>query len=1446
MVSVVKPNWNNFKAKFNENPQSNFEWFCYLLFCIEYNKKTGIFRYKNQSGIETNPIKIDKKVIGWQAKFYENTLSSYKAELIGTLEKSKRDYTDINTLVFYTNQEWGQGKKDNDPKQKKEIESKAKKLGIDIIWNTASFFESPFVSKENKDISTHFFCLGESDIDKMNNTIIPRVNELNEQYKSTFIPIGATFIERSEVNSCIESLNKGKSIIIHGKAGNGKSGCTQGIVTYCDDNNIPYLAIKLDDWVPTNNIDKWGEELGLNISVDKVINMLSINESGVIILDQLDALRWTQSHSRRALIICSDIISRINNLNRTREKNISIVFVCRTYDYENDNNIRSIFNNHQQENDQIEWKEVLVNELDEEIVRDIVGKEYENLSIKMKKILRIPSNLYIWEHLDKDKTYDDYSTANQLIQSWWNQLIENCIENGIDESELENTKNEIVDKIDRQGKLYVSCKILRKTTNKSLTYLSSSGFITLLNNNVSFLHQSIADYFLAQEMMRKYFDGEDILNIIGDKKKQTPQKRYQIQMLLQDIQLSDEDAFIDMGIKMLKSDEIRFYMKYVFLEVLGQSTDISYSLKTFILDYIEDDSFRKHIIDTVINGHTVFVDILIESGTLGKWMKLNDMVNTVIDLIISIRPTYTKKQIEFIRSNLLDYKEYAPQLCRCFNFDIHEDTDELFYLRMEFYEKYPELIESYIDFKELSRNCEVRAVQVIEKMLIYESNSKKANYSYERFIDEKNTLFTKNADAIIDILIKYIPKQRNISYYSKWVERDIHDYSVERLCVDIIKKANKVLIERNPHDFICRYNDYIGKGYTIFNEIILDGFEKIPIDFSDEIIQYILKNFNNIIFDESSGLNSKLSIARKIIKKHSTSCKDDIFKELENVIVYYIDPEAKDIYKRRVDYNINKYEGRYVYWSFWGDLQIELLPCLAEGRISTRSKKLLEVLKRRFSKGTTRYNNFNGHHGSVNSPITGKKLSNNQWLSILTNKKIEKRSKSKWIEVESGFIESSIEQFSRDFAKEVSSEPERFINLLLGEKKDINIEYIDALFSGVAYSDNLNNLKGNLLENMILYYRYDYLSFRARSVCRILEKNSKEGWSLEIIEVLKDIAINHLDPTNNKPNVTSNDDNSMNSFNMLQSNAINCTRGSAAEAIGSLLWSNKGLYDNLKGTVEVLCNDVNAAVRLATLQALYPIYNIDRDFAKAKIINMLKEDYRITGDCGMRNIFFRMYTEYSKEIDGAIFKCYNSQDEDLIRSAAYTISEMYIRERRYEEIILSVDEINQTQAKYIIEMAILYFNKEEYNDRVKQLIKRYIKSSFDLEFPLARIFYDSLIDLERDKEFLIDLMVSNNNKRIVHAFVQYLEDNGKYIMDYKEIILTLSWSIIKNYSETIESSWGIDNELSKLIIGLYDESTQNTVGDMKDISEQCLVIWDYMFENRIGSSRALTKHMLDR
>ena len=90
-MAIIKASWDNFKAKF-DNPQEEFEWFCYLLFCIEHNKTNGIPRYKNQAGIETDPINLDGKIIGWQAKFYGTTLSNYKSELLDMLVTVNQKY----------------------------------------------------------------------------------------------------------------------------------------------------------------------------------------------------------------------------------------------------------------------------------------------------------------------------------------------------------------------------------------------------------------------------------------------------------------------------------------------------------------------------------------------------------------------------------------------------------------------------------------------------------------------------------------------------------------------------------------------------------------------------------------------------------------------------------------------------------------------------------------------------------------------------------------------------------------------------------------------------------------------------------------------------------------------------------------------------------------------------------------------------------------------------------------------------------------------------------------------------------------------------------------------------------------------------------------------------------------------------------------------------------
>ena len=75
------------------------------------------------------------------------------------------------------------------------------------------------------------------------------------------------------------------------------------------------------------------------------------------------------------------------------------------------------------------------------------------------------------------------------------------------------------------GRLYVPKQIL-KIDVATLDYLISSELIVVQGNKVGFVHQSILDYFISQNMLEKYYDGASIDEIIGEKSRQTPTKRY--------------------------------------------------------------------------------------------------------------------------------------------------------------------------------------------------------------------------------------------------------------------------------------------------------------------------------------------------------------------------------------------------------------------------------------------------------------------------------------------------------------------------------------------------------------------------------------------------------------------------------------------------------------------------------------------------------------------------------------------------------------------------------------------------------------------------------------------------------------------------------------------------------------------------------------------------------
>jgi hypothetical protein len=164
---MVELKWNTFRAKFEGRERSQFEALAYQLFCNEFGVSKGIFRFKNQIGIETEPIIVAGQQVGFQAKYIETSISLAKADIVDSIQKAKTKNSGLSRILFFINQEFSESSDPNikDPVYKSDIEKIAADLQLIIEWRVPSHFERQLASPENHYLAEYYFSLGKNSVD---------------------------------------------------------------------------------------------------------------------------------------------------------------------------------------------------------------------------------------------------------------------------------------------------------------------------------------------------------------------------------------------------------------------------------------------------------------------------------------------------------------------------------------------------------------------------------------------------------------------------------------------------------------------------------------------------------------------------------------------------------------------------------------------------------------------------------------------------------------------------------------------------------------------------------------------------------------------------------------------------------------------------------------------------------------------------------------------------------------------------------------------------------------------------------------------------------------------------------------------------------------------------------------------------------------------------------
>lgn len=290
MIPEIKVDWKAFEYKYSDNPQNAFENLSYYLFCHKFNQKNGIFRYFNQPHIETNPIQVQDKLIGFQAKHYEDsvTMSSKENELKEAVKGAARAYPGITTIYFYINKEFSPSSKKDEvkPAYQTNIEETAKKLGIEIIWQGRSNIEAELVLSEELTVCRSVFFQVNSQVERCCERIRKHKENIFNHIKTHITYKESSIVLEQDVSVFEKFLNSDNQVlIVDGDAGTGKSAWIKNALSSINEQSV-IVAFKSTDFDMKNKEEfmlLYGELL-----IDEFLNLYGDADQRILYVDAVE------------------------------------------------------------------------------------------------------------------------------------------------------------------------------------------------------------------------------------------------------------------------------------------------------------------------------------------------------------------------------------------------------------------------------------------------------------------------------------------------------------------------------------------------------------------------------------------------------------------------------------------------------------------------------------------------------------------------------------------------------------------------------------------------------------------------------------------------------------------------------------------------------------------------------------------------------------------------------------------------------------------------------------------------------------------------------------------------------------------------------------------------------------------------------------------------------
>ncbi len=1053
--------------------------------------------------------------------------------------------------------------------------------------------------------------------------IMPVLSRCREEYRNGVKPylIDGQLITRPEAESILSRICQSggpRLHFLHGHAGRGKSCVLYALIDLLESQSVLYLPIRLDQRLPKDTTKRFGESLGLPESPIHCLHAVGGGRATVLILDQLDALRWSPQHDPSAWAVFVALVHEAMRLSEV----MHVVVACRTFDLEYDPSISAW---KKERGESQPTSEYCLNELSEDVVRPIVerhGEKWPQLSSAQRAILCQPHLLKTWTKLSPTlRARATFRSATGLMREFWQGIREQLFSMGIVSTDTDGALDAIVGRLDEDGVLAVPETVIDRWP-KIRDALHSLGVLVCGDETLRFTHQSYFDYLLAVTWVdRLHRESKSIHDWLRDRDDQSLLRRGQLRHILSVLRDETPKQFIAAVRAILSSTTVRFHLQHLTLQFLGHVDTPTEVEVNCVIDLLQDAEKRNCVVSEILTRRRHWFSALDAAGYWEACLRGDE--DWKIETACWVLATVSGSEGNRVAELLAPYQDapdpWPRRIRNVLPWQAHQDPPGVFTLRRKLLQSDSSVRPELWLTTDLARQKPIYFIDLLAGMCERSIDRRRhaaddapsrescglwiphhIESAVREAIQNEPGYFWRNLLPLVLAAVKCYPPSHpewDEAYFdgdSIWQEelyRGKHSGGSPLPCFLTVAAAQwsgaaaaeLIALEANTSRTV--------------QQLIGTVRLRVPPTFADDAIQWLLNDARRFTLGHL-GQERGWQLAFEIIQRHAPYCSAERYRELERLLLaYYPDKERKQY---RHDLERYRGGGRYYRANTYGFIQHALLPALPNSRRSCRVTNALGQLLEKYKRTAEELEGGReSHGGAVRSPIASHKerLTDEAWLKLM-GRKPDARKAGRIQFLSDAVIESTPEEFSRDLETQAARNPQRFAALALRVPLDADPCYWAAFLHGLRFvrspeqtATDWKPATDEQCHAILMRIGYRAHSEVGRAWCRCAEARGDINWRPEVVQLITRYATEHPDPQADGTFVGEG------TQDRLDIEAVNSVRGVAAHALRHMLFEDRDLYPAVKPTLARLIHDPVTSVRAAAIGMLQPVLNIDKEQA---------------------------------------------------------------------------------------------------------------------------------------------------------------------------------------------------------------------------------------------------------